>query len=57
MAEGASEEVEVKIGVRQGSVLSPVMFIAVLDLIIRNTVMKDAVKRGKSWTSSWRGRN
>ena len=40
---GASEEFEVKIG--QGSVLSPLLFIAVLDLISRKTVMKDAMKK------------
>ena len=33
MGEGASEELGVKIGLRQGSVLSPLLFIAVLDLI------------------------
>ena len=42
---GASEEFEVKIGLRQGSVLSPLLFIAVLDLISRKTVMKDAMKK------------
>ena len=36
---------EVKIGLRQGSVLSPLLFIAVLDLISRKTVMKDAMKK------------
>ena len=40
---GASEEFEVKIG--QGSVLSPLLFIAVLDFISRKTVMKDAMKK------------
>ena len=44
-AEGASEEFEVKIGLRQGSVLSPLLFIAVLDLISRKTVVKDAMKK------------
>ena len=43
--EGASEEFEVKIGLRQESVLSPLLFIAVLDLISRKTVMKDAMKK------------
>ena len=43
--EGASEEFEVKIGLRQGSVLSPLLFIAVLDLMSRKTVMKDALKK------------
>ena len=38
--EGASEEFEVKIGLRHGSVLSPLLFISVLDLISRKTVMK-----------------
>ena len=36
---------EVKIGLRQGSVLSPLLFIAVLDLISRKTVVKDAMKK------------
>ena len=39
------EEFEVKIGLRQGSVLSPLLFIAVLDLISRKTVVKDAMKK------------
>ena len=87
VGEGASEEIEVKIGLRHGSVLSPLVFIAVLDVISRKTGMKDAMKkllyaddltlvsngrqelqatmeewddlfatRGKSWTSSRRGR-
>ena len=43
VGEGASEEFGVKIGLRQGSVLSPLLFIAVLDLISRKTVMKDAL--------------
>ena len=45
VGEGASEEFEVKIGLRQGSVLSPLLFIAVLDLINRKTVVKDAMKK------------
>ena len=45
VAEGALEEFEVKIGLRQGSVLSPLLFIAVLDLISRKTVVKDAMKK------------
>ena len=45
VGEGASEEFVVKIGQRQGSVLSPVLFIAVLDLISRNTVVKGAMKK------------
>ena len=45
VGEGASEEFEVKIGLRQGSVLSPLLFIAVLDLISRKTVAKDAMKK------------
>ena len=40
-----SEEFEVKNGLRQGSVLSPLLFIAVLDLISRKTVVKDAMKK------------
>ena len=48
VGEGASEEFEVMIELRQGqgSVLSPLLFIAVLlDLISRNTVVKDAMKK------------
>ena len=45
VGEGASEEFEVKIGLRQGSVLSPLLFIAVLDLISRKTMVKDALKK------------
>ena len=45
MGEGASEEFDVMIGLRQGSVLSPLLFIEVLDLISRKTVVKDAMKK------------
>ena len=45
VGEGASEEFEVKIGLRQGSVLSPLLFIAVLNLISSKTVVKDAMKK------------
>ena len=45
VGEGASEEFDVKIGPRQVSVLSPLLFIAVLDLISRRTVVKDAMKK------------
>ena len=45
VGEGASEEFEVKIGLRQGSMLSPLLFIAVLDLISSKTVVKDAMKK------------
>ena len=46
VGEGASEEFEVNIELRQDSVLSPLLFIAVLDLIIsRKTVMKDAMRK------------
>ena len=45
VGEGASEAFEVKIGLRQGSVSSPLLFIAVLDLISRKTVVKDAMKK------------
>ena len=45
VGEGASGEFEVKIGLRQGSMLNPLLFIAVLDLISRKTVMKDAMRK------------
>ena len=45
VGEGASEEFVGKIGLRQSSVLSPLLFIAVLDLISRKTVVKDATKK------------
>ena len=45
MGEGASEEFDVKIGLRQGSMLNLLLFTSVLDLISRKTVMKDAMKK------------
>ena len=45
VGEGASEEFEVNIGLEKGSVLSPLLFISVLDLISRKTVMKDAMMK------------
>ena len=45
MGEGASEEFDVKIGLRQGSMLNILLFTSVLDLISRKTVMKDAMKK------------
>ena len=39
------KEFEVKIGLRQGSVLSPLLFIPVLDIISRKTVVKDVMKK------------
>ena len=36
---------EVNIGLRQGSVLSPLLFTVVLALITRKTVMKDSMKK------------
>ena len=44
VGEGASKKFEVKNGLRQGSVLSTLLFIAVLDLISKKTVVKDAMK-------------
>ena len=45
VGEGALEEFDVTIGLRQGSVVSPLLFIAVLDLISRKPVVKDAMKK------------
>ena len=45
VGEGASEEFEVKIGLTHGSLLSPMLFMTVLDLISRKTVVKDAMKK------------
>ena len=45
VGDGAHEEFEVKIGPRQGSVLCPLLFIAVLDLISRKMVTRDAMKK------------
>ena len=39
VGEGASKEFEINIGLRQGSVLSLLLFIAVQDLISRKTVV------------------
>ena len=52
VGEGASEEFDDKIGLRQGSVFSPLLFTAELDLISRKTFVKDAMK--KPW---WRMAN
>ena len=38
-------EFEVNIGLRQCRVLNPLLFITTLDLISRNTVMKDSMKK------------
>ena len=45
VGEGASEEFEVKIGLRQGIVLSPLLFVAVQDIVSRKTVKKDAIRK------------
>ena len=45
VGEGASKEFYVNIGLRQGSMLNPLLFIAVLDLISRKTVTKYATKK------------
>ena len=45
VGEEASEEFEVKIGLRQGSVLSPLLFIAVLDLFSWKTAMNDVMRK------------
>ena len=45
VGEGALEEFDVKIGLRQGSVLSLLLFVAVLELICKKTVVKDAMKK------------
>ena len=45
VGQGASEEFEVNIGLKPDSVLSPPLFIAVLDPISWKTVMKDAMRK------------
>ena len=45
VGEVASEEFEVKIGLRQGSVLSPLLFILELYLISRKAVLKDVTRK------------
>ena len=45
MGERASEEFEVKIALRQGSVLSPLLFITVMDLTSRKKAVKGAMKK------------
>ena len=45
LGKGASVEFEVNIGLRQTSLLSPLLFITVLDLTSRKTVIKDAMKK------------
>ena len=45
VGEGASEEFDVKNGLRRGSVPSPLLFIAVLDLSSSRTVVKDAMNK------------
>ena len=45
VGEGASEEFEVNIGLRQGSVLIPMLFKSLLDLTSRKTVVKHAMKK------------
>ena len=45
VGEGASEEFEVNIGLSQGSVLSQLLFLAVLYLISRKAAIKDAMKK------------
>ena len=45
VGEEASDTFEVMVRLRQGSVLSPLLFISVLDLICRKTVMNDAMRK------------
>ena len=45
VGEVASDEFEVKLGLRRDSVLSPLLFIAVLNLISRKTMVNDATKK------------
>ena len=52
VGEGASEEFEVNIGLRQGIVLSPLLFIALLDLIRRKTGVMGAL-RNSSMQTTW----
>ena len=45
VGEGALEEFEVNIGLRKGSMLSPLLSIAILDLASRKTITKDAMNK------------
>ena len=45
VGEGASEESGDNIGLRQGSVLSPLLLTAVMGLISRKTVMRDVMEK------------
>ena len=45
VGERTSDEFEVKIGLSQSRVLSPLLLTAVVDLISRKTVMKDATRK------------
>ena len=57
MGEGESEEFEVKIVLRQGSVRIPLLFIAVLDLTSGKTVEKDGMKKDLAQWPWWRMAN
>jgi hypothetical protein len=46
---GLSDPFEIKAGVRQGCLLSPILFLMVLDIIMKAVVTKDKRGRGIQW--------
>ena len=49
---GMSEEFSVNIGLRQGSTLSPLMFIMVMELVSRKVSLRGSMRR--IWLLWWR---
>ena len=51
---GMSEEFSVNIGLRQGSALSPVMFIMVMELVSRKVSLRGSCCMRTIWLLGWR---